>query len=85
MLGFAIVGAPREVVEAIDRRFDASVSELVELARIPGVSASGFPERELERSAEAVAALLTQIGLDGVEILRAGDAAPSVVAESLGA
>jgi acetylornithine deacetylase/succinyl-diaminopimelate desuccinylase-like protein len=85
VLGFALVGAPREVVEAIDRRFDASVSELVELARIPGVSASGFPERELERSAEAVAALLTGIGLDRVEILRDGDAAPAVVAECLGA
>jgi len=75
------MGAPPSVVAAIDRRFDASVAELVELSRIPGVSAAGFEPRELERSAEAVAGLLGDVGLDRVEILRIAAAHPYVVAE----
>jgi len=75
------VAAPRAVVEAIDTRFDATVDELVRLARIPGVSAPGFEPAELERSAEAVAELLSDTGLDAVEILRLAGAHPYVVAE----
>src|SRR5688572_25171088 len=52
------VGAPGPVIDALERRFDETVGELVSLARIPGVSAPGFAAVELERSADAVAALL---------------------------
>ncbi|HJO23537.1 MAG: M20/M25/M40 family metallo-hydrolase [Myxococcota bacterium] len=75
------MGAPTRVLDAIDRRFDASVAELVELARIPGVSAESFEPAELERSAEAVAGLLGDVGLDSVEVLRVPGAHPYVVAE----
>jgi acetylornithine deacetylase/succinyl-diaminopimelate desuccinylase-like protein len=68
-------------MRALERRFDASLAELVELARIPGVSAPGFDPAELERSAAAVAALLRDAGLDGVEVLRVPGAHPYVVAE----
>jgi hypothetical protein len=40
----------------LEADFDRTLAELRELARIPGVSATGFDPRELERSAQAVAA-----------------------------
>lgn len=73
--------APTQVLDAIDHHFEASVAELVELARIPGVSAEGFEPAALERSAEAVAELLGDVGLEGVEILRVPGAHPYVVGE----
>ena len=79
------MGAPAEVLTALDAGFEASVQELVTLARIPSVSAAGFPPKEVERSAEAVAALLEAARLDGVEVLRIAGAHPYVVAEWLGA
>jgi acetylornithine deacetylase/succinyl-diaminopimelate desuccinylase-like protein len=75
------VGAPRSVLDAIDARFDATVEELSALARIPGVSAEGFDPAELEHSAEAVASLLFDVGLEQVEVLRIEGAHPYVVAE----
>ena len=75
--------APAKVIEALDRRFDATVEELAALAKIPGVSAPGFDPAELERSASAVATLLEEAGLERVEILRVPDAHPYVVGEWL--
>ena len=75
------MSAPRSVLDAIDARFDATVEELSVLARIPGVSAEGFDPAELERSAEAVASLLFDVGLEQVEVLRIEGAHPYVVAE----
>ena len=77
--------APRKVLEALDRRFDATVGELIELARIPSVSAAGFDPRQVERSAERVAQLLGDVGLRDVEILRIEGAHPYVTAEWLDA
>lgn len=77
--------APDAVLRAIDEGFERTVDALIELARIPGVSAQGFDPAEVERSAEAVAALLRGAGLDGVEILRLPSTHPYVVAEWLGA
>jgi acetylornithine deacetylase/succinyl-diaminopimelate desuccinylase-like protein len=79
------VAAPADVLAALDARFERSVAELVELARIPGVSAPGFDPAELERSARAVARLLGDAGLERVEILRVAGAHPYVVGEWLGA
>ncbi|MCH2169338.1 M20/M25/M40 family metallo-hydrolase [Myxococcota bacterium] len=77
--------ADRDITDCIDAHFERSVQDLMELARIPGVSAAGFDPAELVRSAEHVAGLLETVGLDAVEILRMGDAHPYVVAEWLGA
>lgn len=73
------VGAPDDVLEALERGLDRSLADLCALARIPGVSATGFPPEEVERSARAVAELLGEAGLDGVEILRVPGAHPAVV------
>ena len=77
--------APHAVIEAVDARFEQTLRELATLARIPSVSAAGFDPAEVVRSAEAVAELLRGVGLQGVEILRVGDAHPYVVAEWRGA
>jgi acetylornithine deacetylase/succinyl-diaminopimelate desuccinylase-like protein len=77
------VGAPAHVLAALERRLERSVADLCALARIPGVSAPGFPPAEVERSARAVAALLEEAGLERVEVLRLPGAHPYVVAEWL--
>ena len=74
-----------DVLAALQRRSDESVDELKVLSRIPGVSAPGFDAAELERSALAVAALLSRTGLQNVEVLRIPGAHPYVVGDWLGA
>ena len=85
MLAFASVPATEPVLDAIDRRFQSTLADLVELSRIPSVSAAGFDRKQVERSAERVAALLADAGLEAVEILRQADAHPYVMGEWLGA
>ncbi len=85
MLPCAAVPAPREVLDSIDRRFDATIEELIDLARIPSVSAASFDPVEVERSAERVAELFSGVGLHGVEILRIDGAHPYATAEWLDA
>ncbi len=75
------MGAPPDVLDAVAKGFDRSVRELIELSRIPGVSAAGFDPVQVERSAEWVAELLRGAGLGSVELLRVGDAHPYVVGE----
>ena len=48
----------RKALRDIDARFLEHKRTLIELSRIPGVSADGFPASEVRRSAEAFAALL---------------------------
>ena len=68
---------------ALERRFAAVLDDLCALARIPGVSAAGFPAAELARSARAVAELLRKAGLERVEVLELPGAHPYVVGEWL--
>jgi acetylornithine deacetylase/succinyl-diaminopimelate desuccinylase-like protein len=77
------VGAPPDVVANVERGFERAQAELVRLARIPGVSAPGFDPSELERSAETVAVLLDEAGLENVEIARVEGAHPAVLADWL--
>ncbi|MBW2578684.1 MAG: dipeptidase, partial [Deltaproteobacteria bacterium] len=77
--------APQEILDSIDDRFDATIEDLIELARIPSVSAAGFDPAQVERSAEKVAELFSDAGLHGVEILRIDDAHPYATAEWLDA
>jgi len=79
------VGAPASVIARIDECFDATVAQLVDLARIPGVSAAGFDPAEVVRSAERTAEILSDTGLDGVEILQIPGAHPYVVAQKASA
>jgi acetylornithine deacetylase/succinyl-diaminopimelate desuccinylase-like protein len=55
-------------------------TDLEELTRIPSVSREGATSPEIARSAEAVAALLADLGMPDVRVLDAEDGAPAVVA-----
>ena len=81
----SLTGLLPEVLDVIEARFDDTVGELVEFARIPGVSAAGFDPAEVLRSAEHVTGLLEAAGLTDVEILRVGDAHPAAVGAWRGA
>jgi acetylornithine deacetylase/succinyl-diaminopimelate desuccinylase-like protein len=59
------------------------VDELRRLVRIPSVSFPGFPEVEVQRSADAVAELLRRRGFTTVEILRVDGAHPYVFGERI--
>lgn len=59
------------------------LEDLKNLVRIPSVSFPGFPAENVKKSAQAVADLLRSRGLEGVEILRIGDAHPYVYGEWL--
>jgi len=73
------------VLDHLDVTFEARIDELVTLAKIPSISAAGFPPEEVARSASAVAALLRDSGFDRVEVLELEGAHPYVVGEWLGA
>jgi acetylornithine deacetylase/succinyl-diaminopimelate desuccinylase-like protein len=81
MLRWHPVPAPREVLDAIEHRFESTVDELIELSKIPSVSAAGFDPAEVERYAQRVGELLTDVGLRGVEILRMDGAHPYVTGD----
>ena len=54
--GFSVESrvVPQRVVEAVLDREQRTLDELVELSRIPSVSAEGFPPEEVARCAAAV-------------------------------
>jgi acetylornithine deacetylase/succinyl-diaminopimelate desuccinylase-like protein len=59
------------------------LDDLKQLVRIPSVSFDGFPPAEVRRSAEAVAKLLRERGLENVELLELPGAHPYVYADWL--
>ena len=64
---------------------DTYLEDLKTLVRIPSCSFPGFDPKEVERSAEATAALLNERGFSNIQILRVGDAHPYVYGENLNA
>ncbi len=69
----APIGAGVPVAElrgSVANNFSATVAELVDLVAIPGIAWEAFDASQLDRSAEAVAALIRSTGLDDVQILR---------------
>ena len=73
------------VLHALEAGFDRTLADLVDLARIPSVSAAGFDPANVVKSAERVAVILAGSGLERVELLRVGKAHPAVYGEWLGA
>jgi acetylornithine deacetylase/succinyl-diaminopimelate desuccinylase-like protein len=68
-------------LEYLDDHLAEFQTSLIELARIPSVSAEGFPPEEVSRSADAVAQAMKQTGLSGVEILSLPGVHPYVYGE----
>lgn len=74
--------------EKVRSRFEQTVAELIELAKIPGIAWEAFDAAQLDRSAEAVAELIRSTGLEEVQILRVAKedgtpGGPAVVARKL--
>ncbi len=67
----------------VEENFSIFLDDLKTLVRISSVSFDGFPENELNRSAEAVASLLKIRGLENVRIVRIPGAHPYVYGERL--
>lgn len=69
---------------SVDSAFPQTVEELTSLVAIPGVAWAAFDPAELDRSAEAVAALVRSTGIEDVRILRVDNngtpGGPAVVA-----
>ncbi|WP_309071824.1 dipeptidase [Arthrobacter sp.] len=69
---------------SVDAAFSRTVEELKSLVAIPGVAWEAFNPAELDRSAEAVAALVRSTGIEDVRILRVDNdgtpGGPAVVA-----
>ena len=68
----------------INRDLPRTRSELEAMVRIPSVSAPGFDPAEVHRSAEAVAQLLRESGLDDVQLFELEGAHPAVFGTKAG-
>jgi len=73
----------QKAVAHADSHYPDFLEDLKVLARIPSVSFPGFDPKEVERSAEATAALCKTRGLENVEILKLPGAHPYVYADWL--
>jgi acetylornithine deacetylase/succinyl-diaminopimelate desuccinylase-like protein len=67
----------------IDDQFEEFKEILVDLARIPSVSAQGFPPEEVRRSANAFADLLRRSGIRNVQVLEIPGVHPYVYGDWL--
>jgi acetylornithine deacetylase/succinyl-diaminopimelate desuccinylase-like protein len=61
---------PTKALAHHEANHSAYLEDLKELVRIPSVSFKGFPEEEVRRSADAVAALLRAAGFADVATVR---------------
>lgn len=71
------------VLRAVDEGFDRAKRSLIRLARIPSVSAPGFPDAEVRRSAAAFADLLRDTGMENVTLLEIPGVHPYVYGDWL--
>lgn len=75
--------AEKGTAKYLEENFSSFLEDLKTLVRIPSISFEGFPAEELQKSAEAVAALLKNRGLENVKILKIPGAHPYVYGERL--
>jgi len=82
-MSMATNGTVRDALGDLDARLDHWKRTLVDLCRIPSMSASGFPPEEVRRSAQAVAQVLRDAGVENVEVLEIPGVHPYVYGDWL--
>ncbi len=70
-------------IQYLEKNFEVFLEDLKTLSRIPSVSFPGFPEAELQKSAEAVSDLMRNRGLENIQILKIPGAHPYVYGDRL--
>lgn len=73
----------KSVLQRVDDQFEEFKGTLLDLTRIPSVSAQGFPAEEVRRSGAAFADLLRHVGLRNVQILEIPGVHPYVYGDWL--
>ena len=76
-------GNVKSALKYLDKNFDDFKRTLVELSRIPSISAEGFPADEVRRSAEGMAGVLRASGVENVEVLEIPGVHPYVYGDWL--
>ncbi len=76
-------GGVKAALKYLDQHLGEFKNTLVELSRIPSISAHGFPPEEVRRSAEATADVLRAAGLENVQVLAIEGAHPYVYGDWL--
>src|SRR2546430_15843733 len=71
-------GIVREALGDLDARLDHWKRMLVDLCRIPSISAASFPPEEVRRSAQSVAQAVRDAGMENVEVLEIAGVHPYV-------
>ena len=71
-------GHVKDALRYLDQHFEDFKRTLVDLSRIPSVSAQGFPPEEVRRSAEATAEVMRRVGIENVQVLEIPDVHPYV-------
>lgn len=77
-------GAVKEALRYLDVHFGDFKRTLSDLARIPSMSADGFPREEVRRSAESTAEVLRRARLEHVQVLEIPGVHPYVYGDWLG-
>jgi acetylornithine deacetylase/succinyl-diaminopimelate desuccinylase-like protein len=76
-------GTVKAALDHLESHFGDFQKTLVELSRIPSVSAEGFPPSEVRRSADAVADAMRRTGIENVEVLEIPGVHPYVYGDWL--
>ena len=76
-------GNVKAALQYLDAHFDDFKHTLVELSRIPSISADPDSRQEVKRSAEATAEAMRRVGIENVEILEIPDVHPYVYGDWL--
>lgn len=76
-------GIVKDALAYLGTHYDDFKSQLVELSKIPSISASGFPPAEVRRSAEATARVMKDAGIENVQVLEIEGVHPYVYGDWL--
>ena len=76
-------GTVKAALDYLEGHFGDFQKTLVDLSRVPSVSAEGFPPSEVRRSADAVADAMRRAGIENVEVLEIPEVHPYVYGDWL--